>query len=80
MRTAAVENGLVLRWCFNCNFYEWSKHTDGRFVCRRCNQPIRDWVMKLLFDPDAEGKGYTVPGIGYDLARVIERHAEPAIR
>lgn len=42
---AAIKDGLTLRYCYNCERYEWTK--EG--LCRRCGRPIRDWMSKALY-------------------------------
>lgn len=53
----AVKKGdLLLRWCFNCNFYEWARIRNGRFICQKCKKPVGDWVTHLLYTKNNTGK------------------------
>ena len=44
-----IQNGLMLKWCYDCGAYTWCRHETGRFFCTSCGNRVRDWVTKLLY-------------------------------
>lgn len=65
--TVTTAGDPVLKWCFECGFYEWAMRREELFVCGRCNEPIRDWVSRLLYTQgsqvDTRGEKYSGHGI-----------------
>jgi hypothetical protein len=51
MATAAMTDRgyAILKWCYHCNFYHWTERQGSRFVCHNCDQPVEDWLTRLLY-------------------------------
>lgn len=74
---AVSKHGTVLKWCFHCDFYEWAEHRDGRFICHKCSQPVRDWMSRCMYEARSPGTGRGVPDVARDIDGLLRKHAEP---
>ena len=46
---AIVRDGLVLKWCYDCQNYTWCRYEGDYFVCTACGKRVADWLTKLLY-------------------------------